>query len=358
MQHPFLTPSSVGSSRRSSPAPATTTTTTPWKNPPTTPRRIFETSRTATEPPFAPSPSSPIGEVPREEEATQVLLQRAEAAHSLALKEVSRLRQNATHLQAAKQRAEQLALDELERRKAAEASAKTRQKEVANERWRAEDAVRALRRLEVDYYDVEARSSAREREISRLELKCRRLEEAERLLAASSAKVAKAEEESERERTRADNAEERAREASAEVARLKREMKLNLDAEHERGEKAKEAIKARAERDRERARIAEINAAEKAQELLQLWQRFKILQSSAAAAPTSSENGEDRRGSGMSHNTNNNNNSVEDDDDAASAVTTLTQQDALRAKIDEARKGLKSSQRKLNERRQSGGSSS
>lgn len=277
----------------------------------------------------------------RAEEALR-LWQRAEAAHVEALKEATRLRQRVVDLEAAKARAEQLATDEAERRKAAEVSARSRHKELADERWRADDAARTLRRVDLERLEEQKRASAREREIARLETLVAQNEKAVAELAAARARESSLAEQAKHQECRAEAAIQRVAQLSADIEQLKIEMKANLDAEHERGEKAKEAIKARAARDRERARQAEIAAAEKAQELLQLWQRFKLMQRDTDDITPH----DDRYSQAASKLITNG----EYDEDNSSIVTTLTQQDALRARIMEARRGLESSQRKLSER--------
>lgn len=319
LQHPFLTPTGFESRK----APST------WSPESPSPRAVV-LQRSPGSYYASPRPSEPWGaqERLRADEASR-LWQRAEAAHADATKENGLLRKRLADAEAAAARAEQRASDEAERRKAAEASARQRQRELGEERWRADEALRELRRAEAEAAEEQARAGVREREVKRLETTAAEADRAHGELAAAKAREAAAIETSQRDEQRRLAAEATVGELRAEIERLKIEMKENLDAEHERGERAKEAIRARAARDRERARRAEVNAARKAQELLQLWQRFQLLQREAGHSPDDKLMG------------------AQQDDDAASAITSVTQQDALRAKIDQARRGLESSQRKL-----------
>lgn len=314
LQHPFLSLTTFAPTVKPTPMPTTTRAFTP--PPPRTPYYY------ATE-------STPRHDQERQraEEASR-LWQRAEAAHAQAMKEATSLRQRIVDLESARARHEQLARDEVERRRSAEAAARARAKELAEERWRADEALRDVHRVEAERDREAAVSAGRDRELTKLETKVRDLESQAAQAQAALAREARALEEAALQKNRADAAEARAQAATREIELLRSQIKANLDAEHDRGEKAKDAIRARAARDRDRARLAELAAAEKAEELLQLWQRFKLLQREAADGVTP------KRLLSLTD--------VDDDD-----VSNSTRDTFLRAKIDEARKGLASSQRKL-----------
>ncbi|KAJ1447112.1 hypothetical protein M885DRAFT_215026 [Pelagophyceae sp. CCMP2097] len=262
----------------------------------------------------------------RADEAVR-LWRNAENAAQRAAVDAAALRQRNSSLEDQVRRLQAAAEDEAGRRHAAEASAQRRAKEVAEERWRSQDSTARVVRLDDELARSAADLGESRRCVGVLETRLEaeqadraRAEAAVSQLTAGDAAAARA---TAREAHRADAADARAyaaegraaaadaraaaahahvrvltqeladRGASAAVALADRE-----EAEHDRLEAAKEAFAERNRRDRaskwtpaaraapplapkttgalgDRARQAEISHAEKAEELLQLWQRFK-----------------------------------------------------------------------------------